>query len=56
MKNSILNLGKILNKDEQKKVNGGVNCFDCQSYCIANSGGDRTVYGVCIGECIAQYC
>ena len=56
MKKSILNLGKVLNKEEQKKVNGGVNCFDCQSYCIANSGGDRMVYGVCMGECIAQYC
>ncbi len=56
MKKSILNLGKTLNKVEQKEINGGVDCFECQSYCISNSGGDRVVYGICMDACIAQYC
>ncbi|WP_299163265.1 hypothetical protein [uncultured Tenacibaculum sp.] len=56
MKKQILNLGKTLSKKEQKAINGGVDCFDCQDYCIANSGGNRMVYGICMDECISQYC
>ena len=33
MKNSILNLGKILHKAEQKTINGGDPLFQCQYYC-----------------------
>ena len=56
MKNKISNLGHTLNKLEQQKINGGVDCFDCTDYCIANSKGDRLIYGVCMEGCISQYC
>lgn len=56
MKKIISTLGKTINREEQKAINGGVSCFDCQDYCIANSGGDRMVYGVCMDQCISQYC
>jgi hypothetical protein len=37
MKNEILNLGKVLNKSEQKNINGGDNCnfYEKNNLCFA---------------------
>ena len=40
MKKSILNIGKVLNKNEQKQVNGGTgNCGGYASYAICEAAG-----------------
>lgn len=40
MKNTILNLGKILNKETQKKINGGfgTSCDGFAMYYVSNCG------------------
>ncbi|MCH2035084.1 MAG: hypothetical protein MK202_16365 [Tenacibaculum sp.] len=48
MKKSILNLGKALNKADQRKVNGGVTV----AYC--NEGGRALI--ACIGGELLGYC
>ncbi len=58
MKKQILNLGKALNKTEQKTINGGghggcwVNedCFAGQYCCKGAPDPDGTLEGVCIEE------
>lgn len=56
MKKRILEIGQALDKAQQQQINGGVNCFECHSYCLANNPFDRQAYGVCVSNCIAQYC
>ncbi|GAB5526942.1 MAG: hypothetical protein Roseis2KO_48140 [Roseivirga sp.] len=56
MKKQILNIGKALNKNEQTQVKGGVNCLQCQSYCMANNPNDRQGYVECMVACFEQYC
>ncbi|CAL2060357.1 hypothetical protein [Tenacibaculum sp. 190524A05c] len=56
MKKSILNLGKSLNKVEQKQINGG---FNCPTYpaerCLACGGGPLP-NGCCLGSMETHYC
>ena len=52
MKKSILNLGKVLHKAEQKTINGGGN-FTCPHKC-GNRGCDCVVYAGM--ECINYAC
>ena len=54
MKKSILNIGKALNKAEQKQIQGGnLQCrLECYNTCYAQSGGDRMVYANCLDQCL----
>jgi len=46
MKKPILNLGKALNKAEQKEINGGTDKGTCMIQCRARYG----LYGICIPD------
>jgi hypothetical protein len=53
MKNQILNLGKALNKAEQKSINGGRMALMCKDVCQSNSdcgSGNECFTGPCAGE------
>jgi hypothetical protein len=56
MRKSILNIGKALSKAEKRQINGGVECYNCHSYCFANNPFDRDAYGDCFQACVEQYC
>jgi len=54
MKKSILNLGKALNKAEQKKINGGllINCYDNPTCPPYNAVACAIIGGTCKYFCI----
>ena len=56
MKHLISNYGKgsVISKAQQKAINGGnAQCrIACYDNCLANSGGDRLVYGECLDACL----
>ena len=56
MKKQILNIGKTLSRSEQQKINGGVHCLQCDSYCFANNPNDAAGFQDCFLSCINQYC
>ncbi len=43
---------KVLNREEQKSINGASQCyFDCHNSCLASSNGCRSHYAACMDVC-----
>jgi len=56
MKKSILNLGKALDKAEQKTITGGVNCPIYTPYECQCCGGYSLPNGCCLGTVATHAC
>ena len=56
MKKSILNIGKALNKAEQKSINGGANCPIYAPSCCTSCGGYPLSNGCCLGTPAVHAC
>ncbi|MBL4605569.1 MAG: hypothetical protein JKY02_07910 [Flavobacteriaceae bacterium] len=50
MKKSILNIGKTLNKAEQKSINGGAGCPQIDPRVCSACGGYSLFNGCCLGD------
>lgn len=56
MKKSILNIGKILNKVEQKSIQGGMGCPQVPPNKCFGCGGFPTPGGCCLGDAQTWAC
>jgi len=55
MKNSILNLGKALNKAEQKEINGGLQ-YNTIIKCVTSGNCNAALYGESVVACVNGRC
>jgi hypothetical protein len=55
MKKSILNIGKVLNKSQQQKINGGMTDCSIASVC-EGCGGFAGPGGTCFGGQMTWWC